>query len=154
MKNANELKNANGIKKITLKTKEVIKENVISESKKSVSDAELFADLSDVNIESVIKKTALNRSIWTQKAKMKFGKTEKRGRTNLRKKQITLSSAIIRELKLNLISNARSNAKELKKFYNESLVDFSVYSNISEETNKIDYDIVHKAYAKMNLLLK
>jgi len=129
-------------------------DNVVKSSKKTVSDAELLNDLSDISIDAVIKKTAKNRNIWKPEILSKFGNSEKSARRKLRNLQLDYSKAVVRELLLNNVDNAKNNAKTLHKFYADNLVDFSIYSNVSEETNPDKYKIIHKAYSKMNILLK
>jgi len=153
---AKSVKATNKLKVENSKTEKVYSETelkAISNSLKDSSDAELLKDLSDINIESVILKTALNRSIWNEKAKSNFGSTEKSARRKLRKMQVDLSKSVLRELLLKNVDNARLNAKTLKKFYSDNLVEFAIYSNVSIETNPDTYKILHTAYSKMKQLL-
>lgn len=125
-----------------------------AKDKKGISDDEIFADLDKVNTDSLTKKSAKNRSIWTEKAKSDFSDNEKTARRKIRSKQMRISKDLLRELKVNKsVENARKFAKELQTFYKNSLVDFSVYSNISETENPIGFSNVHTAYIKMKQLL-
>ena len=137
-----------GIEKVTVKADKA--EQVIKDSKEALSDDQLTALLDNINMDAVIAKTAKNRSIWNDKAKAEFGKTEKSARRKLRTLQLSLSSSVIRFSKLKDTTGVKASAMNLKKFYSDYLVDFSKYSNISEESNLVNFNIVHTAYKIMN----
>jgi hypothetical protein len=137
----NELKEKNGIAKVTKKSDEM---------QKSLSNVDLEKDLNSINIDSVIKKTAVSRSIWKPETLLTFGSTEKSARRKLRALQLTLSKSVIRALKLNEKENAAIAINELQKFYSENLVSFENYSNVSENVNPDKFKIIHTAYSFMN----
>lgn len=130
--------------------------NVIAENKKSVSDDELMKDLSDLNVENLIKKSAKGRSIWKNEFKKKFADgNEKKARRLIRGTQINLCKGLLH----NIITKQSkdicvASAKELRKFYNEGLNDFAIYSNVSQTESPEKYKVIHMAYTKMILLTK
>ena len=127
----------------------------LEKSKDSVSDAELYSDLSDLNVENLISKSAKNRSIWTIKAKADISDNDKTARRKLRAIQLRLSKALLHSIATKQsVSDCTTKASELHKFYKSSLVDFSIYSNVSETEAKEKFDFIHIAYRKMNLLIK
>jgi hypothetical protein len=133
-------------------TKKAISDNadkVISDSKKAVSDDNLTALLDNINMDAIIEKSAKNRSIWTDKAKSTFGKTEKSARRKLRTLQLDFSKAVVRNAKLNDKIGIKASALILEKFYKDHLVDFSIYTNVSIENNPVNHNILTTAYKVM-----
>lgn len=129
--------------------------NVIETNKKIVSDNELQKNLSDLNIENLIKKSAKGRSIWKADFKKCYAEDEKKARRKIRNAQMEYSKAL-----LHAIITKQSNdiikecATRLHSFYKKGLNEFSVFSNISENESPDKFKIVHTAYAKMNLFFK
>lgn len=141
------MKNAN------VETKEETKK-VIKDNFKNVSDEELMKDLSNLNVENLISKTAKGRSIWKAEFKNKFSDNEKTARRKIRNEQLRLSKRLLHSIITKEVKEVTTQkANELHKFYAEGLQDFSVYSNVSEKENKEKYDILNKSYAKMKLIL-
>lgn len=126
---------------------------VILNSLKHVDDAELMKDLDNINIEQLTVNSAKGRSIWKNEFKLLYHATNMTtARRKIRKDQLNLSKNL-------LASIIKKESKEvieksiiaLYDFYVKGLTDFTVYSNISKETNIIAFETVHKAYTKMLL---
>jgi len=124
----------------------------IADSKKIVSDDELRKNLSDVNVENLIKKSAKGRSIWKNEFKLKYAEDEKKARRKIRSAQFELSKAMLHSI-ITKQSNdvVKECAVRLNKFYSDGLVEYSIFSNVSENESPEKFKIVHSAYAKMNL---
>jgi len=130
-------------------TNEVIKKEVTKkEVTNVVSKSDLEKDLNSINIDSVIKKTAVSRSIWKPEILSSYS-SDKFARRKLRTLQLNLSKSVIRELKLNNKDNAIVAMNELKKFYSDNLNDINNYSNVSENVNPDKFKIIHTAYSFM-----
>jgi len=151
MKTDAKLSSKDGINKVTLKGDA---KQVIADNNKDVSDVELLALLDSVNMDAIIEKTAKNRSIWTEKAKSAFGKTEKSARRKLRKLQVDFSKAVCRNAKLNDKTGIKASSLILEKFYKDHLVNFAIYSNVSIESNPETYHILKLAYTVMQKNIK
>lgn len=132
-----------------------VHEKEIADNKKEISDDELMQNLSDLNVDNLIKKSAKGRSIWKTDFKQCYAEDEKKARRKIRSAQMEYSKAL-----LHAIITKQSNdiikecAERMHSFYKKGLNDFSVYSNISENESPDKFKIVHQAYAKMNLLIK
>lgn len=129
--------------------------NVIEISKKEVSDNDLMKNLSDLNIDNLIKKSAKGRSIWKTDFKLCYAEDEKKARRKIRTAQMEYSKALLHSI-ITKQSNdiIKTCAERLHSFYKKGLNDFSIFSNISENESPNKFKIVHQAYAKMNLLIK
>ena len=129
--------------------------NVIETSKKIVSDDELQKNLSDLNVENLIKKSAKGRSIWKADFKKCYADDEKKARRKIRNAQMELSKGLLHSI-ITKQSNdiIKECAERLHDFYKRGLNEFSVFSNISENESPDKFKIVHTAYAKMNLFFK
>lgn len=125
-------------------------------SKKEISDNDLMKDLSDLNIDNLIKKSAKGRSIWKADFKNKFAEgNEKKARRLIRSSQLNLSKSLLHNILTKQgIDTCKASAKELRKFYTEGLNEFAIYSNVSQTESPEKYKIIHSAYAKMILLTK
>ena len=130
--------------------------NAIDVSKKEISDNDLMKDLSDLNIDNLIKKSAKGRSIWKNDFKNKFAENnEKKARRLIRTSQLNLSKSLLHNILTKQdVSICKVSAKELHKFYTEGLNEFAIYSNVSQTESPEKYKIIHSAYAKMILLTK
>ena len=141
-KNVKNLKVAskNSVKKLVAENEA---NNIVNNSKKIVSDAELLSKLDSINLDSVINKTAKKQLLWKKEVLQSY-KTEKTGRRILRGLQLNLSKSVIRYAKTGQ-KNDLDNAKEqLNDFYKTNLVDIKNYSNISEDSDK--FAIIQLAY--------
>lgn len=136
-----ELKEKNGIAKVAKKGDTM---------QKQATNAELEKELNQINIDAVIKKTALSRSIWKVEILSNYGTTEKSARRKLRTLQLDYSKAVIRELKLKNTAAASAAIQTLRKFYLDTLVSFDNFSNVSEQVNPDKFKIINTAYSFMN----
>lgn len=129
------------------------KETILKNSLKNVSDVDLMKDLDNINLESLTVNSAKGRSIWKHEFKLSYHATNMTtARRKIRKDQINLSKTLLASIIAKQDKNViTKNIEALHDFYTKGLTDFSVYSNISKETNIVDYERVHKAYAKMLL---
>ena len=133
---------------------EILKSNdlEISESFKAVSDDELMKDLENLNINSLMQKTALNRSIWKKEILQSY-KSEKTARRILRNEQFKLSKMLLHSI-ITKDSNIENNANNLLNFSRKNLVDIKLYSNVSNKLNAEKRNILDKAYQKMFIICK
>lgn len=133
---------------------EIVKQNdlEIKESFKSVSNDDLLKDLENINIESLMQKTALNRSIWKKETLQSF-KSEKTARRILRNEQFKLSKMLLHSI-ITKDSNIENNANNLLNFSRKNLVDIKLYSNVSNELNAEKRNILDRAYQKMFIICK
>ena len=133
---------------------EIVKQNnsEIKESFESVSNDELLKDLENINIESLMQKTALNRSIWKKETLQSY-KSEKTARRILRNEQFKLCKMLIHSI-ITKDSNIENNANNLLNFSRKNLVDIKLYSNVSNELNTEKRNILDKAYQKMFIICK
>ena len=129
-------------------------DKVIVDNLKTMSDDELLTLLDKVNMDAIIEKSAKNRSIWNDKAKAEFGKTEKSARRKLRTLQLSLSKSVLRFAKLKDKQGTKGASLNLQKFYDSYLVSFDVYSNVSIETNPEKHNIINTAYKVMQVNIK
>ena len=121
--------------------------------------------------EQLTEKTRKKSGFWKDKAKFDYGcknlgidskqaekfdlkVIHKKGRTDLRKQQIRLSSILLTNLINKEIETAKQSAKNLHNFYKNTLNDMQTFTNISKKENPKDFDIVNKAHEKMLLLIK
>lgn len=132
MKNLN---NANGIKKVTEKSKFVA--NVINEN---LSDA-ILSKLDKISTDALNTKTILNRSVWKIEV-LKNYKSEKTARRILRSKQFELSSKVVNIAKTKIGSLADA-CNELEMFYFDNLVTRNKFSNI--DSDKVKGQIIYLA---------
>ena len=129
-----------------------IAKKVIADNKKTVSDDELMKNLSDLNVDNLIKKSAKGRSIWKTDFKKIYADEEKKARRKIRSVQMEYSKALLHSIITKQSNDViKTCAERLHSFYTKGLNDFSVYSNISENESPEKFKIVHTAYAKMNL---
>jgi len=129
-------------------------DKVIIDNLQTLSDDELLTLLDKVNMDAIIEKSAKNRSIWNDKAKSEFGKTEKSARRKLRTLQLSLSKSVLRFAKLKDKQGTKGASLNLQKFYDSYLVSFDVYSNVSIETNPEKHNIINTAYKVMQVNIK
>jgi len=139
------------MKKETVKNQISESEKIVKDNFKNISDDDLQKDLSDFNIENLIQKSAKGRSIWKIEFKKSFADSEKKARRLIRKTQLNLSKKLIADILTKQDFN--QSAKNLQKFYNDGLIDFSVFSNVSENENPENYKTIHRAYDKMKQIL-
>lgn len=123
----------------------------ILDNETNVSKTDLKSDLKNLNIDSLIEKTIKGRNIWKAESKSKYN-TEKTARKELRKLQLKYGNALLTAILTDQPTEKLENlAKTLQDFYNENLVNFSVFSNVSESGKH--FEKIQKAYAKMKVIL-
>ena len=124
-------------------------------AKKVLSDDDLLNDLSDLNIASLVAKTATNRNIWKLSFKSEYSDNEKTARRKIRTTQLKLSKSILHSILTKAERNVQIlKAKELKDFYSKGLENFEIFTNVSQTESPDKYALITKAYQKMNLLVK
>ena len=130
----------------------VSNETEIKESFKAVSNDELMKDLENLNINSLMQKTALNRSIWKKEILTTF-KSEKTARRILRNQQFAKAKSLLHSI-LTKSNDIELKANDLLNFSKSNLVDIKLYSNVSNELNAEKRNILDKAYQKMFIICK
>ena len=131
-----------------------ISENAIID-KTAISDDDLIADLEAINVSTLINKTATNRNIWKATYKSSISENEKTARRKIRALQLKYSKAVLHSIITKMERSEQiKRAKELHSFYVTGLENFENFSNVSENENPDKFAVIHKAYQKMNLLIK
>ena len=126
-------------------------ETELKESFKTVSNDELMKDLENLNVEKLMQKTALNRSIWKKEILSTY-KSEKTARRILRNTQFNLCKSFLTSI-LTKQDNIEAKAKDLHDFSEKNLCNIKLYSNVSNENNTEKRNILDKAYLKMFIVL-
>jgi len=134
------------------KLKNMKNENEVRESKK-IDRTKLNESLKNVNLDKLTEKATKGREIWKKEFKASYdAKNEKRARRLIRNVQKKLSRKLLSDINLNMSDiELKADAKDLENFYKSGLIDFSVFSNISE--NSEYFAIVQNSYKAMKEIL-
>ena len=136
-------------KELKQKTLQSVKKTIAE--LENVSDVELFAGLKQFNIDSLQTKVNKGRSIWDTKFKNSYSDNEKKARRLIRSQQLKYSKQLLSALIQK--SDYKDCAENLYKFYKTGLVDFAIYSNVSEKESPDKFAIIKNAYQKMKIIL-
>ena len=136
-------------KELKQKTLQSVKKTIAE--LENVSDVELFAGLKQFNIDSLQTKVNKGRSIWDTEFKNSYSDNEKKARRLIRNQQLKYSKQLLSALIQK--SDYKNCAENLHKFYKTGLVDFAIYSNVSEKESPDKFAIIKNAYQKMKIIL-
>lgn len=136
-------------KELKQKTLQSVKKTIAE--LENVSDVELFAGLKQFNIDSLQTKVNKGRSIWDTEFKNSYSDNEKKARRLIRNQQLKYSKQLLSALIQK--SDYKDCAENLYKFYKTGLVDFAIYSNVSEKESPDKFAIIKNAYQKMKIIL-